>query len=411
MKFSDIIEIALSNIKSNLGRAIITMLIIAVGITALVGILTAIDTAIYSLSSNFSSLGANSFAIYPKSEETSRTIRGKKEKKSTPISFKEALSFRTRFSADGTASMSSSGRSGIDAAYKDKESNPVLTLIGVDENDVFTHGDKLLVGRFFTTNEVLNSEKKTVIGHYVAKTLFDNPEDALNRTILVNSRKYKVIGILEEVGSSVNSNADQKVLIPVTYFHQVYGTANSNYKISVSMSSVDQMNDLIDYSTGLMRAVRKLDTREPNNFEIEKSDGIIEDIKENTAILRSAAVFIGLITLLGAAIGLMNILLVSVTERTKEIGIIKALGATKATITSTFLAEALIICQIGGLLGIIMGVSMGYGLSAAFGTDFIIPWNWIILGLVMCTLVGLLAGIYPANKAAQLDPIESLRYE
>jgi putative ABC transport system permease protein len=161
----------------------------------------------------------------------------------------------------------------------------------------------------------------------------------------------------------------------------------------------------------LMRNIRQLRASEENDFETFQSDSLLNMLKENTATIRIATVLIGLITLIGAAIGLMNIMLVSVTERTREIGISKALGATRANILSQFLTEAVLICQMGGIVGIVLGIAIGNGVALLLGGKFIMPWAWIILGFIMCMIVGLASGLYPALKAARLDPIESLRYE
>ena len=206
-------------------------------------------------------------------------------------------------------------------------------------------------------------------------------------------------------------SSDRVVLIPLVKAKTLYGHQNKNYNIAVALSSVERMDDAVSTAIGVLRNVRKLKVSEDNDFEIRKSDGLIEVLKENTAMIRMATVGIALITLLGAAIGLMNIMLVSVTERTREIGICKALGATRKNILMQFLTEAIVICQLGGIVGIILGILVGNIMTYFMGGSFLAPWAWMALGIITCFIVGLFSGLYPALKASRLDPIESLRYE
>jgi putative ABC transport system permease protein len=209
----------------------------------------------------------------------------------------------------------------------------------------------------------------------------------------------------------MNQASDRKVLIPVVAAKNIYGTDRTNYGLSVGVKLTTDIDNAIAASYPVMRNVRRLKVTEANDFDVEKSDSLVDILKDNTAMLRMAALFIGIITLIGAAIGLMNIMLVSVTERTKEIGIIKAIGATRKDVVYQFMAEALLICQFGGLIGTVLGVLVGFGVAKLFDGTFVIPWQWIILGFITCMIVGLVSGIYPATKAAKMDPIESLRYE
>ncbi len=408
----EVLKIAIGNVRGNLLRAIITMLVIAFGIAALVGILTAIDTAIFSMSSSFSSLGSRSFSIVPTETEIDRIVRGERVKRVTPVSFEEAMEFKERFSGSGKVAISSRLNGSAVAKYGDEETNPVLNLIGVDENELFTRGNAIDVGRFFNKNDISTNSRSAVVGDFVVRTLFnDRKERSLNKTILLDGQRYKVIGVLESQGASMNEDVDKKVLIPITTAKARYGTERTNYVIDVGVTRADEMDDIINEAIGLMRKVRRLKAKEENDFEIRKADGIISIIKENTSKLRWGAVGIGIITLLGAAIGLMNIMLVSVTERTKEIGIIKALGATRSSIVKQFLVEAVFICQMGGLLGILLGILAGVLVSHFLKGEFVMPWAWIGLGVTLCMIVGLASGMVPALKASRLDPIDSLRYE
>jgi putative ABC transport system permease protein len=412
VSFYESIIIALNNVWANKLRATLTLLIIAFGIAALVGILTAIDSAIFSMTDSFSSLGSNSFTIRPKMTEVSSTVRGRKIKRSEPITYKQAMKFKDRFDMNGRVSVSFRVNSNSTVKYKEEQTNPVISLFGVDENEIYARGHNIEHGRFFNEKDINHASHLTVIGMFIAKTLFnDQAEKAVGKVILINGKRFKVAGVLEEEGSSMNQNSDKKIMIPVTLAKHIYGTERTYYSISVSVSRVDNLDAIISESIGLMRNARGLKAKEENDFEIGTSEGLQAIIKDNTTSLRMGAIIIGIITLFGAAIGLMNIMLVSVTERTKEIGIIKAIGATRQAIINQFLIEAVIICQMGGILGIILGMFAGNSVSLIFGGDFVVPWAWIILGIVLCTIVGLISGLYPALKAARLDPIESLRYE
>ena len=239
----------------------------------------------------------------------------------------------------------------------------------------------------------------------------ENPEKAVGKDIFINSDKYKVIGALKSKGSASGGSSDRRVFIPLYNSKVLYGYADKAYNLTVAVSAQNDMEEAINHAIGTMRKSRKLKVSEENDFEIRKSDGILNQLKDMTSTLRWSTVVIAMLTLLGASIGLMNIMLVSVTERTKEIGIRKALGATRRNILLQFLIEAIVICLLGGVVGVSLGILMGFGVSTMVDGRFFIPWNWMILGFSVCIVVGLVSGLYPALKASRLDPIEALRYE
>lgn len=410
--FIENILISLKNIRANLLRTILTMLIIAFGIMAVVGILTAIDAAIYSMSENFSSLGANSFTIERKNVETTGRRDGRTIRVGDPINYRQAYAFKTSMNYPSTITISQFCKSNATLTRDTERSNPNVTIRGVDENYLHVFGRDLSAGRFFSQVELNNGSQVIVIGNDMVRLLFNNrPESAIGTHITLDGRRYLVVGTLASQGASLNQASDRMVVIPLLNARRFYATDRTHYNTTVQVPFESSLDEAREHAIGIMRNVRGMRVGEENDFEIEYSENLVSIIKDNTVTMRLGAIAIGFITLLGAAIGLMNIMLVSVTERTKEIGIIKALGATRKTIVSQFLIEAVVICQLGGLAGVFLGIAVGNIVTLLLGGSFIIPWAWIILGLVTCTLVGLISGLYPAIKASRLDPIESLRYE
>lgn len=401
---------SLRAIRANRLRSILTVGIIALGITALVGILTAIDSIKISLKEQFVGLGANSFVIVNNSGN-----RRTGEEPSPIISLEQAAEFAERFSLAEKTSKAAFGDNFV-VKYRNKKTNPNVEVVGIDQNYLDAAGYTIGLGRNMTTFEVNQEVPVTLLGRDVAALLFERSDSVIGKTVSIGDQKFKVIGMLASRGSSMVAS-DNIAMIPFQWLHVVEKKTDLNYEIYGSVSDPEQLNFVREEAAGVFRSIRKLKATEEDDFEITTSEKVINELFDQLRYISAATVIIGLLTLLGAGIGLMNIMLVSVNERTREIGVSKALGARRRHIERQFLIEAITICQIGGLLGVLFGIAVGnivtFLLRFIYGVriGFVIPWDWIALGLGFCFVVGLLAGIYPALKAGKLNPVEALRYE
>jgi putative ABC transport system permease protein len=404
------ISIALDSIKANKLRAIITMLIISIGITALVGILSAIDAIKNGINSNFKSMGANTFTIRESDKKIKVGRRGKKSQPAERITFDEALRFSENFKYPVTTSIFAEASYNSTVRFENKKSNPNITVYGADENYLVTAAYELEKGRNFTQAEVSGAPHVTIIGKEIERTLFGK-RPAIDKFIKIGAQRFKVIGVLQSKGASAESGNDKLCIIPLRTARQYYGANELFFTINVLCLQTQVLDVMVHEARGLFRKIRKIPLSGREDFDVVKSDNLASMVLKDISMVTTGATVIGLITLLGAAIGLMNIMLVSVTERTREIGIRKAMGATAVIIKNQFLIESVVICLMGGFVGILLGIIIGNVISLGLDTGFFIPWFWITGGVVICIIVGLLSGYLPAKRASQLDPIESLRFE
>ncbi len=426
MKFTDIFSLAFRTIRGNRLRTGLTVAIIAFGIMALVGIITAIEAMNQKFTESFSSMGASGFTLRYKarnirfgggnqSGDMKLSQKGKKKERTSNLDKKitrdQAELFVSTFDFPSVKSISLFGGRNSIVSYEARKTSPNVMVQGGDENFLALNGFSLETGRNLNRIDVTSGRNVCLLGYDVANKLFKQGyRSAVGKVVRVNSIPYRVLGILESKGSSFGFNRDNMIITSYNNVYRNFGGASS-FNIAIQTAQIQWVPAAMGEAESLFRSIRRLHTTEENNFVIDRSDSIAEKAMNSLGFLTISATVIGLITLIGAAIGLMNIMLVSVSERTREVGLIKAIGGKRKMVSRQFLLEAIIISVLGALFGILLGVAVGNLFALVLGTGFVIPWNWVFYGIFICTLVGLLAGLYPARKAGKLNPIEALRYE
>ena len=426
MTFKDTVALSWRNISGNKLRTAITVAIIALGIFALILIITSIKAASNSLTTSFSTMGANSFSLRFKDrnirigggrqrENTKTSKSALREKKSNMgkiITYDEAKAFKERYNFPAKVGLALMGPRNIVCNNDRKKTNPDVTVIGGDENYLELNGYKIAAGRNFTEGEIESGRSICMLGSGVAQKLYpDNPQKAIDKVVSVDHTPYRVIAVLEDKSSSAFFNTSKIIVTSYNNIRRLYATQSSSFNVGVMVNDLKMMDAAIGEAKGTFRSIRKLDVKDEANFYVDKSDSIAEALLTNLGFLEKGTIGIAFITLIGAAIGLMNIMLVAVNERTKEIGLIKALGGTKKDIRAQFLYESVLISLLGAVAGIVSGILLGNVVALLLKTGFVVPWGWVIAGIFVCSFVGLAAGLYPAYKASKLDPIVALRYE
>jgi putative ABC transport system permease protein len=425
MQIQESIGMALNAIRVNKLRSVLTLLGIGVGVFSIIGVMTAMGVLQNAIESGVSQLGANTFQIqkYPQNNFNNHDRARFRNRKD--ITYEQGELFYERMQLAKFVGLEVFAGGKV-VEYRNIKTNPSVTVMGESVDGLATNNWNVELGRSFTNQELQSSANVVVIGSDVIKKLFPmgNP---LGELIRVDGDQFKVIGTLEDKGGMLGGNQGNMVVIPITTHLNMYGKDRS---INIMVTARDQKsyNDVLELSRGVLRVIRQVPPGEPDDFEFFSNETVIAQFNETTFMIKIGAVGIACIALLAAGIGIMNIMLVSVTERTKEIGIRKALGATKTNVLSQFLTESVIFSQIGGVIGIITGSIMGNIVSILLESPPVYPWNnsvailqtpfldftalqMNITALIFCSFIGIVFGVYPAWKAANLDPIEALRFE
>jgi putative ABC transport system permease protein len=424
MTLRDTLSLSFRTVRSNKLRTGITVAIIALGITALIGINTAIAAIQQKFVESFSSMGATGFTVryqeprrFFRNQDVKKEKKGDKKEKTSNmgkvITERQAEDFKQLYHFPSQVSINLMGARDAIVSYESKKTNPNVWLVGGDENYASLNGFDVSYGRDLNSLDIQTGRNVCLIGKDVASRFFgENEERPVDRIIRINNIPFRVIGTLKPKGSTFGRSLDNLIITSYSNVRRFFNSnSNSSFSIQVKVPDIKMMDGAIGEATGVFRTVRKLTVTESDNFQIDKSDSFAELLIKNLSFITAAALLIGVITLVGAAIGLMNIMLVAVTERTKEIGLVKAIGGKRKNVRYQFLYESIIISLLGAAFGIILGILLGNVVGLLLSTSFVVPWGWVFFGIFICSLVGLLAGLYPALKAARLNPIEALRYE
>ncbi len=410
MKLSETIAISLQSIKGNKLRTILTVLGVVVGIFSIIVIMTIITMLQNSIQNGFSQLSQNTFQIqkFPAimSGGPGAWLKYRNRPDITLDEYYRLKGMLTEAQYVGAEQWTQ----GKVVKFGNKETNPNISVSGITADAFKTNNYSLHEGREIRDLDVNYSNDVCVIGQDIVTKIFPNI-DPVGQIIRVDGLPLTVIGVLDKQPSLFGSSQDSFILMPITTFQSKYGKYGKSINITVMSYSNADYNNVMDAAIGYMRTIRKVEPGKENDFDIYSNDSIIGQINNITAGVKIGAMAVSIIALIAAGVGIMNIMLVSVTERTREIGIRKAIGARRSTILAQFLVEAITLCLIGGLIGIALGVGVGNLAGSQLNAQLAVPVDWVLIGFSLCILVGIIFGTYPAYKAANMDPIEALRYE
>ncbi|MFA6955944.1 MAG: ABC transporter permease [Thermoanaerobaculia bacterium] len=408
MSFAEIFRMALGALKLNKLRSMLTMLGIAVGVFSVIGVMTALSVIAGSIETGLAFLGSNlfQFAKYPVIQTGDDEDKYDNRRN---INLAQAREFERLMEGQAEVICFKVFDRGESASYERTKVRG-KTIVGTNEHFLLANQYAIGYGRNLTAEDVDLGRAVTVVGAEIQKKLFPN-QSPIGKTVKINERPYQIIGVLAEKGSNFGQSQDDLILVPITKFFADYGGSNRSINIAVQSSSQATYNQTLDKAISAMRVARGLKLGAENDFEVYSNDTLLNAFASIAGTIRAGAFVVSAIALLAAGIGIMNIMLVSVTERTREIGVRKAMGARKQDIVKQFLVEAIVLSEVGGIAGIIAGVAGGNGMAIFFDIAMVFPWFWAITGLVVCSIIGIGFGWYPAWKAAALHPIEALRYE
>lgn len=410
MVFTETISLSINTIKSNKLRAILTLAGITIGVFSIIAIMTLLDALQAGIEGGLSQLGSNTFQIqkFPAMNFGGPGAMAKYRNR-PDITYEQGMKLIEKATVYKYISLEYWKGS---KTFKNERysTNPNMSLLGGNLDFLPCNNYSVKDGRFFTENELNTSANVAVIGMEVVNKLYPK-ENPIGKRVMLDKNEFLIIGVLESKGESFGQNQDGLAIIPITRMQEIYGKSDHSINIAIQAPSKARYDECVENVTSVMRIIRQCKPGEESNFEIFSNDSLISTVNNFTKYFKYGAGFISFIALLAAGIGIMNIMLVSVTERTREIGIRKAIGAKSRNILNQFLVEAIILCQIGGIAGIILGIGAGNLLGLYLKTQVVIPYDWVVIGLVICTIVGVVFGVYPAYKAAKLNPIDALRYE
>ena len=409
MQISETVKVAFSSLHANKLRSTLTILGIIVGIFSIIAISTVIEMLQTSIEKGVSQLGQNTFQIQKWPVVVGGDHHRNRDRNRPDITYEEFLRLKEKL-VEAKYVGAEQWRFGRRLKAGNRETNPNVPVSGVTV-DAFPN-NKWVVndGRAFNNRDVQRYESYIVLGPDIAKVLFPNI-NAVGQEVSLDGKKLKVIGVLESQGDIFGQSQDNFAIMPLTTFQSIYGKRARSVNITVMSYNQDSYSDLIETAEGYFRTIRKVPPGEENNFGIFSNESVLSQINGITSGVRLGSIVVAAIALLAAGVGIMNIMLVSVTERTREIGIRKAIGARRINILIQFITEAITLCLIGGFAGIGLGIIVGNLAGSFLNATTVIPYDWVLIGVLLCVLIGVSFGTYPAYKASNLDPIESLRYE
>ena len=409
MLLAETITQAVYSLAVNKLRSWLTIMGVAVGVFSIIAVMTALDAVDKSVESGLTSLGANTFQI----QKNPATVFGSGHKKNVyanrkDITYQQVLLFRKSMEAYARNIGFTISSQANQAKFANRKTNPDVTLTGGDENFSASNGYNVLTGRNLSQSDIKSARNAAVLGSELAATLFPSGENPQDKFIKVNGEIYTVTGVFDKKGAAFGQSQDNFMLIPITrYLDHI--NEKSSLSITVEALSRKDYMTAIDRAIGAMRLARGLTIKDANDFEIRTNESLIDSFRDIQRAISTGAFIISFMALLTAGVGIMNIMLVSVTERTREIGIRKSVGAPKRSILRQFLFESLFLSLAGGIIGIIIGIAAGNIVALNFNLPPIFPWVWITVSMIVCSTIGMTFGLFPAWKAANLDPVEALR--
>ncbi|MFZ1319979.1 MAG: ABC transporter permease [Ignavibacteria bacterium] len=410
MQIIELIRIALNTLKNNKIRAMLTLSGIVIGVFSIIAIMTLLNALQAGIEGGLNSLGSNTYQVqkFPAMQfgdaRSNKKFRNRKD-----ITYDEGMRLKEKATLYKYISIEDYVYQKTIKTNRDK-TNPNFYVGGVVPDYLECNNKTIQYGRFFTQIDLDRNAKIAAIGNDVVEKLFPNV-DPIGKEIVIDNSQYIVVGVFQKEGEGFGQSNDNFVLLPITSMQQVYGKNNRSMNIAIQAPNKELFNESIENIVTVLRSIRGDKPGESDSFEIFSNESLIGQVNNFTKYFKYGAGFISFIALLAAGIGIMNIMLVSVTERTKEIGIRKAIGAKSNSILIQFLVEAVILCELGGIIGIFLGVLTGNLLGMYLNSPVVIPYDWVVIGLVVCSAVGIGFGVYPAYKAAKLNPIDALRYE